>query len=138
LYLTVAQAAVVLATLLFIFAVLGASEDVTVTLLDVCENEELVLRDEWPDTVTVSVSPDTFSPTVALKVHVPVAPAWPAAASGPGGQFPLVAVMPLVPAAHAESVDGAVEDLKMVPYWLSQTWSMTSPPAVEVLVTETV
>jgi hypothetical protein len=90
---------------LVIVAVLGASEDVTVTLLEPCENVELVLTDEWPVAVTVSVNPVTFSPTVAVKAHVPVAPAWPAAASGPGGQEMLLAVMPLVPVAQALPVN---------------------------------
>jgi hypothetical protein len=133
LYLTVAQAAVVLTTPLVTVAVLGASVDVTVTLLDICENLELELTDEWPDAVTVSVNPDKFSPTVAVKVHVPVAPGCPAAASGPGGQLILVAVSPGVPAGQVEPVDG-----KMAPYWLSQIWSITRPPAFEVLVIETV
>jgi hypothetical protein len=113
LYLTVAQAASVATKPFVVVAVLGASDDVTVTLLEPCENVELVLRVEWPYAVTVSVSPDTFSPTVAVKVHVPVAPCCPAAASGPGGQLPFVAVMPLVPAGHAAPVKPAA--LKMVP-----------------------
>jgi len=135
LYLTVAQAAWVLTTPLVVFAVLGASEDVTVTLLDVVANVKLVLMDEWPNAVATSVNPDKFSPTVAVKVHVPVAVAVPAAPSV-GGQAPLVAVMPLVPAAQAVPVN--VLALKMVPYALSQIWSIVIPPTLEVLVIETV
>jgi len=86
---------------LAIVAVLGASEDVTVTLLDeVGPKVELVLRDEWPDAFTMSVNPVKFSPTVAVKVHVPVAPG----AIGDGGQLTLAGVMPLVPAVQAGSV----------------------------------
>jgi hypothetical protein len=119
-------------------AVLGASDDVTVTLLDVDVNVELVFNVEWPDAVTVSVNPDKFSPTVAVKEHVPLSPGCPFAASGPGGQLRLLAVMPLVPAAQGASEDGALEDLKIVPYALSQIWSVARPPAVDVLVIETV
>jgi hypothetical protein len=57
LYLTVAQAASVATTALVTLAVLGASEEVTVTLLDEDGPKvELVLSDEWPDAVTVSVT----------------------------------------------------------------------------------
>jgi len=112
--------------------VLGASEDVTVTLLDGALNVELVLRVEWPAADTMSVNPDKFSPTGAVKVHVPLAPA----ASGPGGQLPFIAAMPLVPAAQTVPVN--VLALKMVPYALSQTWSIVIPPALEVSVIETV
>jgi len=86
-------------------AVLGASVDVTVTLLDwVLVKTEPELMDEWPDALTISVNPATFSPTAAVKVHVPVAPgAIPVVP--PGGQLPLVVgVMPLVPAGQAASV----------------------------------
>jgi len=99
-YLTVAQPAARLSTLLVVVAVLGASEDVTVTLLDwVLVKVELLLRDEWPDALTVSVKPTRFSPTGAVKVHVSVAPgAIPVLP--PGGQLTLVAVMPLFPAGQ--------------------------------------
>jgi len=134
LYLTVAQAAVVLTTPLVTIAVLGASVDVTVTLLDGGDvNVELVFNVEWTDAVTVSVNPARFSPTIAVKEHVPVAPG---AASGPGGQLTLVAVIPEVPAAQAVPVN--VRALKIVPYALSQIWSIARPPAVEVLVIATV
>ena len=54
-------------------AVLGASVDVTVTLLDwVLVKTEPELMEEWPDALTISVNPATFSPTAAVKVHVPV------------------------------------------------------------------
>ena len=134
LYLTVAQAAVVPTTPLVTVAVLGASEDLTVTLLDVVANVKLVLMDEWPNAVTTSVNPDKFSPTVAVKVHVPVAV--PVPAPSVGGQLMLVAVMPLVPAAQAAPVN--VLALKMVPYAVSQIWSIVTPPAFEMLVMETV
>jgi len=118
---------------------LGASEDVTVTVLDGWSvNVELVFWVEWPDTFTVSVNPATFSPTGAVKVHVPVAPACPAAASGPGGQLMFVAVMPLVPVRQAAPVNPASNVLKILPYAVSQIWSTMRPPAVEVLVIETV
>jgi len=122
-------------------AVLGASVDVTVTLLDGgVVNVELGFNVEWTDAVTVSVNPAKFSPTIAVKEHVPVAPGCPFAAScpPPGGQLTLVGVIPEVPAVQAASEDGAVKDLKIVPYWLSQIWSITRPPAFEVLVIATV
>ena len=91
-YLTVAQPAAIVSTPLVVVAVLGASEDVTVTELDwVLVNVELLLRDEWPDALTVSTSPAKFSPTVAVKVHVAVAPgAIPVLP--PGGQSTFCAV----------------------------------------------
>jgi hypothetical protein len=99
LYLTVAQAAVVPTTPFVTVAVLGASEDVTVTLLDeVGPKVEVVLIDEWPDAVTVSVTV-LSSFWSAEKVHVPVAPG----AIGAGGQLKLVAV-PVDPAGQAGRV----------------------------------
>jgi hypothetical protein len=131
---------VVAATPLVIVAVLGASVEVTVTLLDGCENVELVLRLEWPDAVTTSTNPATFSPTVAVKVHV----ALPSGAIGDGGQPTLVGVMPLLPAAQAENTRVPLEfsklSSKIVPYAVSQTWSTTTLllGTLEVLVMETV
>jgi hypothetical protein len=79
-------------TPLFVFAVLGASEDVTVTEFDwVLLNVDVLLSDEWPDALATSVNPVRFSPTGAVKVHVAVElgaiPVLP-----PGGQLTLVAV----------------------------------------------
>jgi hypothetical protein len=48
----------------------------------------------------------------------------------------LVAVNPDVPVAQAVPVNPLA--LKMVPYALSQIWSMKRPPPLEVLVIETV
>src|SRR5207249_5387301 len=110
-------------------AVLGASVDVTVTVLD-CTllKVEVVLRAEWPhaDTVSVTVA---ISPWTALKVHVPVA----RGAIGDGGQLTLVAV-PTVPAAQTWPVNPAA--VNTLPYRSSQIWSTTTllPETVEVLV----
>src|SRR5258708_10648948 len=85
LYLTVAQALVVVTNPLVIVAVLGASSDVTVTLLDkVGPKCAVAARSEWPLTVTVSVT-EAFSPWSAVKSHVPVPPF----AISPGGQVVL-------------------------------------------------
>jgi len=124
---------VVLSKPLVTVAVLGASVDVTVTLLDeLGPNVELALRDEWPDAVTVSVTVAS-SPCTAVKVHVPVAPD----AIAAGGQLTLVAV-PAVPAAQAGPVNPLA--VKTVPYALSQIWSTTTllPETDEVLVMATV
>jgi len=112
-------------------AVLGASEDLTVTLLDpVGPKVELALRAEWPDALTVSVTL-VFSPWNAVKVHVPVSPA--AMASAP--QVVPVIVPTTVPAAQAEPVKVAA--VKILPYALSQIWSTISPE-LEVFVMATV
>jgi hypothetical protein len=59
---------------LFVFAVLGASEDITLTVLDESGPKvAVVLRDEWPVTVAVSVT-DKFSPWATVKVHDAVVP----------------------------------------------------------------
>jgi hypothetical protein len=132
LYLTVAQPAWVLSKPLVTVAVLAASVDVTVTVLDwVLVKTELVLIDEWPDALTVSVT-DLSSPWTAVKVQVPVAPG----AIGDGGQVKLVAV-PTVPGAQDGVNPLAVNT---VPYLSSQIWSTTTllPLVVEVLVMATV
>ena len=94
-YLTVAQPAWVLSKPLVTVAVLGASEDVTVTLLDPLVKVKLERTDECPDALTVSVT-IAFSPWSAVKVHVPVAP---------GAMFsaeqPELATVPAVPAGQA-------------------------------------
>src|SRR6185503_10902885 len=83
-------------TPLLVVAVLGASVDVTVTLLDcVFVNVDVLLRDEWPDALTISVT-DAFSPTAAVNVHCPVLPG----AIAAGGHVTLVAV-PSNPVAPA-------------------------------------
>jgi hypothetical protein len=133
LYLTVAQAASVPTTPLVVVAVLGASVDVTVTELDeLGPKSEVVLRDEWPDALTVSITV-AFSPWTAVKVHVPVAPG----AIAAGGQLTLVAV-PLDPEAQAVPVNEAA--VKTLPYALSQIWSTTTLllATFEVLVMATV
>jgi len=87
-YLTVAQPAWVLSKPLVTVAVLGASVELTVTLLDwVLVKTELALIDEWPDALTISLT-ELISPWTAVNLHVPVAPG----AIGPGGQEMLVAV----------------------------------------------
>jgi hypothetical protein len=90
---------------LVVVAVLGASEDVTVTGLDwVLVKVELLLSDEWPDALTVSVKPAKFSPTGAVKVHVAVAPgAIPV--DPPGGQSTLVAVKVLFAAGQVDGLN---------------------------------
>jgi hypothetical protein len=90
---------------LVVVAVLGASEDVTVTEFDwVLVKVELLLSEEWPDALTVSVRPATFSPTAAVKVHVAVAPgAIPVLP--PGGQLTLVAVIPLLPVGQVDGLN---------------------------------
>ena len=109
LYLTVAQPASVPTKALVTFAELGASVDVTVTLLDwVLRKVELALIDEWPDALAVSVIV-LISPWTAVKVHVPVAPG----AIGEGGQLTLVAV-PTDPAGQAAPVNPLT--VKTLPY----------------------
>ena len=65
-------------TTLLVAAVLGASEDVTVTELDAIPvkppNVDVLWSDEWPHAVTVSVNPERFSPTVAVNVQVAISP----------------------------------------------------------------
>jgi hypothetical protein len=97
LYLTVAQALVVVTNPLVIVAELGASEDVTVTVLDESGPKVVLeLRSEWPVTLTVSVT-DRFSPWATVKVHDPLPPF---AMSLPlGGQVVLV-MAPTVPAVQ--------------------------------------
>jgi hypothetical protein len=112
LYLTVAQAASVPTTPLVVVAVLGASVDVTVTELDeLGPKSEVVLRDEWPDALTVSITV-AFSPWTAVKVHVPVPPG----AIGAGGQLTLVA-LPTDPSASRASEQAAGT---ILPYALSR------------------
>jgi hypothetical protein len=98
---------------LFDTAKLGASEDVTVTLLEgTLAKVEVLVSAEWPHALTVSTSPVRFSPTGAEKVQVAEAPgAIPAVP--PGGQLMLVAAMPLVPVGQVVPVNEAA--LKMVP-----------------------
>jgi hypothetical protein len=73
LYLTVRHAAIGPgASPLVVVAVVGASSDTTVTVLDVAGvNVEVLTSDEWPFTVTVSVI-DAFSPWTASKVQDPL------------------------------------------------------------------
>jgi len=103
LYLAVTQPAGVLTKPLVTVAELGASVDVTVTLLDetcVPLKVEVVLRVEWPDAFTVSVTVAS-SPCGAVKVHSWVAPG---AIDPCVPQLTLVAVLFRLlgtPAAHA-------------------------------------
>jgi hypothetical protein len=77
-------------------AVLGASEELTVTLLDlVLRKTELELIEEWPEALAISVTV-LSSGWATVKVQDPVAPG----AIGAGGQLTFVAV-PTLPAAHA-------------------------------------
>ena len=129
-YLTVAQPAWLLSKPLVTVAVLGASEDVTVTLLDTLfVKVELALRAEWPDALTVSVTM-AFAPWTAVKVHVPMAL---------GAMFsaeqPELATVPAVPAVQGEPVKVAA--VKILPYALSQIWSTISPE-LDVFVMATV
>ena len=74
LYLTVAQALVVVTNPLVIVAELGASSDLTVTVLDEVGPKCAVLtRSEWPFTVTASVTVAS-SPWTAVKSHVALPP----------------------------------------------------------------
>ena len=123
-YLTVAHPAWVLSKPLVTVAVLGASEDVTVTLLDGrVVKVELALIAEWPDAVTVSVT-IAFSPWTAVKVHVPMAL---------GAMFSAeqseLATVPAVPAVQARPVNPPA--VKTLPYALSQIWSTISPELEE-------
>src|SRR3989442_1096511 len=71
LYLTVTQAWVLATQPLVIVAELGASVDVTVTVLESVGAKVTVLtRSEWPYTVTLSVT-DASSPSTAVKSQVP-------------------------------------------------------------------
>jgi hypothetical protein len=84
-------------------AVLAASEEETWTLLDETTDPlkvELVLRVEWPDAFTVSVTV-LSSVWGAVKVHCAVPPG--GIGAGEPGQSTLVAVplRPVIPAAQA-------------------------------------
>src|SRR5437773_4627400 len=98
LYLTVAQPASVPARPGVTVAVLGASEDVTVTLLDCAlVNFWVVLMPECPATVKISVT-TASSPWTAVKSHVAVEAA---AISSPAAAQVVLAMEPRVPAGQA-------------------------------------
>src|SRR5260370_37999706 len=122
LYLTVAQALVVVTNPLVIVAELGASSDLTVTVLDEVGPKCAVLtRSEWPFTVTASVTVAS-SPWTAVKSHVALPPFGISA----GGQVVLAMALPGLPAGHAANPVA----VKTSPYALSQIWSTMTPPSL--------